>query len=693
MLFSAMRASGTSAHAFADEVIEQAATQLAVFVRPATLADSDHLIHLNQAFRYEMAQWEAGLGDGDEDEGYPVLDYDDVEFILTKEDPSNLIVLGRRLENEERIIGYSYSYAEPWESAVSVPARRTRTGATPRKQPPVSRTARCDQAPESLYLAELFIAEQERGLGLGELLLTGTLHARKCDGLSSHLFVSSKNVSAVKCYMKFGYDRGTRPSGDAAHDLVMEMRSCTDGVARSVERLSEQLLMGTIGARRRRKPAALAKKDKDKEKEKEKEGAVGASPTFRTDSRSASTESFASTVENVSRASSRSTIRASPPPQAVKPRVLRPTRGAHSAEAMESGPIRRRSRQGDRDSLELGSASIQGRQRKPLRAMADKGETCSKRPARANTSTSQGPSADPHAAHGGSDAKLVVTRRMKRPKFMLTGMRTSQVANAKSVISRLSAEVIDSDFYDPSATHVIAPRALRTEKFLCALAAGKHLLKAGYIQDCDSAGRLLPEQGYEWEEGAGVRKARHLFSQSSRLRSSAAAPPSLSGKLRSCAGSPTKANAFSCTGAAGTGCFAGISAMLLIGPEKKECFRRVLDAGSAMQNSGCSSAVDVTAVTHAFVSRDLLDPESDGWTDGDRRAALKQLEELHNQGVPCFYDNLIVDFLTGLEPKPEEYRVVEERARPVRGDKRKAAGPACMEHVKKTRMTLLQPSH
>ena len=109
-----MLAWDSRAHQFADEVIEQAATQLAVFVRPAKLADAEHLIHLNQAFRYEMAQWEAGVSDSEgEDQGYPVLDYDDVEFILTQEEPENLIVLGRRLENEERIIGYSYSYSEP----------------------------------------------------------------------------------------------------------------------------------------------------------------------------------------------------------------------------------------------------------------------------------------------------------------------------------------------------------------------------------------------------------------------------------------------------------------------------------------------------------------------------------------------------------------------------------------------------
>ena len=104
------------------------------------------------------------------------------------------------------------------------------------------------------------------------------------------------------------------------------------------------------------------------------------------------------------------------------------------------------------------------------------------------------------------------------------------------------------------------------------------------------------------------------------------------------------------------------------------------------------------AVTHVFVSRDLLDDDSEGWSDGERRAALRQLSELQEYGVPCFYDNLIVDFLTGLEPKAQDYAVacVGKATRHGRCDKRKepASSSAAVEHhVKKTRMTLLQPSH
>ena len=71
----------------------------------------------------------------------------------------------------------------------SVPPRRTRTAnyANPRKQAPGSRRGleaelreEPEKPPESLYLAELFIVEQERGLGLGELLLRATLHACNC---------------------------------------------------------------------------------------------------------------------------------------------------------------------------------------------------------------------------------------------------------------------------------------------------------------------------------------------------------------------------------------------------------------------------------------------------------------------------------------------------------------------------------
>ncbi len=148
-------------------------------------------------------------------------------------------------------------------------------------------------------------------------------------------------------YLKLGYD-SARPSGDAAHDLVMEMRDCQDKFMRSLERLSQQLIMGSIGScRRRRKPTVLPRKDK---------GRTGSSPTYRCDAWSASATSTASTVDAVWRSSSGSTIRTSPSPHAVKPRASNVT---CCDEAEDNFSTRRSWRHAsEQDNFELGTTPI-----------------------------------------------------------------------------------------------------------------------------------------------------------------------------------------------------------------------------------------------------------------------------------------------------------------------------------------------
>ena len=110
----------------------------------------------------------------------------------------------------------------------SVPSRRTRTAnyATARKQAPGSRRGleaelreECEKPRESLYLAELFIVEQECGLGLGKLLLTATLHARNCVhalrrlgrlGRCAHLVPMVPTATGVRCWV------GLPPAGQSA---------------------------------------------------------------------------------------------------------------------------------------------------------------------------------------------------------------------------------------------------------------------------------------------------------------------------------------------------------------------------------------------------------------------------------------------------------------------------------------------
>jgi len=135
-----------------DDVTERQALQGVgssdVFVRAAKVTDAAALIKLNEEFRENMLRWQQE----DDDAEYPVLDFDDVEFILTEEDNQNLIVLcekqnggsgGRR---QARIIGYSYAYDEPWE--VKHETSKQNKGNGKGKQKVENNT--------SLYIAEVF---------------------------------------------------------------------------------------------------------------------------------------------------------------------------------------------------------------------------------------------------------------------------------------------------------------------------------------------------------------------------------------------------------------------------------------------------------------------------------------------------------------------------------------------------------
>ena len=159
-----------------------------------------------------------------------------VQDIIAEEGEGAVIILTRAAEgrhSKETPIGYLYSYLEQWgEGAGSDgPYRRTRR----------HRSGGGDGDDTSVYIAELFVLEEERGLGLGELLLAESLRLR-CDRVSrSHLYVSSRNRSAVACYLKFGFGRSKTPSGDVNHDLVMELDSAQRSVVDAAHRMEQRL--------------------------------------------------------------------------------------------------------------------------------------------------------------------------------------------------------------------------------------------------------------------------------------------------------------------------------------------------------------------------------------------------------------------------------------------------------------------
>ncbi|XP_057424278.1 BRCT domain-containing protein At4g02110 [Lotus japonicus] len=85
--------------------------------------------------------------------------------------------------------------------------------------------------------------------------------------------------------------------------------------------------------------------------------------------------------------------------------------------------------------------------------------------------------------------------------FILSGHRL-QRKEFQQVIKRLKGRVCrDSHQWSYQATHFIAPDPLRrTEKFFAAAASGRWILTTDFLTASSQAGKLLPEEPYEWHK-------------------------------------------------------------------------------------------------------------------------------------------------------------------------------------------------
>jgi len=229
--------------------------------------------------------------------------------------------------------------------------------------------------------------------------------------------------------------------------------------------------------------------------------------------------------------------------------------------------------------------------------------------------------------------RRTVTRGSLKPKFLFTGMRSSLRCAAEEGLRKLGCDVISTETYDPRCTHIVAPHPIRTEKFLCAIAAGKHLLQPSYVFDSVEHGKLLPEEDYVW-----VR-------------------PRLAGAQVGKVSASDNSDGFASTGspaAHSSGCFLGMIVVMVPSDAKQGGLKRVLEAGNATIRSADHPESDMRDVTHAFVASDVLE-ERGGGADRD---AVEMLEELQAVGVHCLREEFIVDFLTSEKPITEEAYLV-----------------------------------
>ncbi|XP_018472748.1 BRCT domain-containing protein At4g02110 isoform X2 [Raphanus sativus] len=98
-----------------------------------------------------------------------------------------------------------------------------------------------------------------------------------------------------------------------------------------------------------------------------------------------------------------------------------------------------------------------------------------------------------------SSGKKALQEQKQEPKHFIVSGPKVQRKEYQKIIRLLKGKCCrDSHQWSYQATHFIAPEIRRTEKFFAAAASGSWILKTDYVADSKEAGKLLPEEPYEW---------------------------------------------------------------------------------------------------------------------------------------------------------------------------------------------------
>jgi hypothetical protein len=98
------------------------------------------------------------------------------------------------------------------------------------------------------------------------------------------------------------------------------------------------------------------------------------------------------------------------------------------------------------------------------------------------------------------------TRVATKSKFVLVCGKTAERAEQQAAVQQLGGQSAHIHGYMEHATHILVKELRRTEKFLCACAAGRWILKPAYIVSCKLNNQWLQEQSYEWNNPRKVDK-------------------------------------------------------------------------------------------------------------------------------------------------------------------------------------------
>ncbi|KAJ3023550.1 DNA topoisomerase 2-binding protein 1 [Thoreauomyces humboldtii] len=158
--------------------------------------------------------------------------------------------------------------------------------------------------------------------------------------------------------------------------------------------------------------------------------------------------------------------------------------------------------------------------------------------------------------------------------FMLSGIPRNKRQLFASWIEALGGKLLALDSWQSGVTHLITSVPARTEKCLAATAAGIWIMRPSYVQACHDAGYFLDEEPYEWVSKKDTPAAdRIVFDACRRWRLK------LGTYLNPAAQLPKG--------------FDGWQVLLVVHPNKRDGFTRMLLAGGAT----------VSTDPHAFIAR------------------------------------------------------------------------------------------
>uniref|UniRef100_A0A2R5LD61 Putative dna topoisomerase 2-binding protein 1 n=1 Tax=Ornithodoros turicata TaxID=34597 RepID=A0A2R5LD61_9ACAR len=85
-----------------------------------------------------------------------------------------------------------------------------------------------------------------------------------------------------------------------------------------------------------------------------------------------------------------------------------------------------------------------------------------------------------------------------RKVFMFSGLSDADKSRYASIATELCGQVVTSKAFESEVTHLITARALKNERFLASVAAGRYVLHHTFLDQSLAAGHFVAEEDYEW---------------------------------------------------------------------------------------------------------------------------------------------------------------------------------------------------